>query len=726
MKKRKRFMSLLICMLYAGLLIEIIPVFSAEGPRGLVLENEFVRIEFEEETLGLSAMIDKASGLNHVQESKSAYALWELMLSAGTQEKELMNDDHPATGARIENMPDGAQRAVLEWKSLDWRREKGALSITVTVDLPKDCGIAEWRIFVENESTFWSLWEVRFPYFTSFLKSQKYDVAQPEWNWGTLYKNCIEVPSASHPGARWPVQFQCASRGNNSVYLAACDPGGRRKSFIFRPGDTYRITNYPENMSIPGNDYPGYYPFRIGVFQGAWIDAAKIYRKWALQQPWTSAGPVSKRTKTPDHLKNLALWILYSDPYEGTRSMDMDDDLLESAKYVDVPLGIHWYNWHHNRFDNEYPHYMPPDPLFKERVKNLQDHNIVTMPYINALILDHDNYDITRFLPFTIKDQLGHPPSTVWWYGSGRTDWGCTHTPFWQNTIATLVDSLAQSYGINAIYLDLLAGATPFLCFDKTHGHPLGGGTWWVDGVKKLISKVRDNGYLGSTPIGITGEHFSEVYMDQMDGYLIWMKRQGTEIPIHAAVYSGYTLFVGSPHRLEYGDRNFIMCQGRDFLWGSQLGWMGTGLYTDSEHKEKAEYMKRLGQYRVAARKFLTYGEFLDMIEPENRIVTLTEYWPDHFGVPQNATLPSAMGALWKAEDGNMGIFMVNFLNKENKFEYSIDPVKYGLPDTGTYTLTQLTPEEDHQADSHPAGSIKRTELLGPREIKVIEVRPVY
>ena len=154
-------------------------------------------------------------------------------------------------------------------------------------------------------------------------------------------------------------------------------------------------------------------------------------------------------------------------------------------------------------------------------------------------------------------------------------------------------------------------------------------------------------------------------------------------------------------------------------------GWMGTNLYTDSKHKEKAEYMKRLGQYRVKAKKFLTYGEFLDMIEPENRVITLTEYWPDHFGVPQNATLPSAMGALWKAEDGTIGIFLVNFLNKENRFEYSLNPAEYGMPDKGNYKLIQLTPEENRQIGAESSGLLRRSESLGPREIKVIEIQAV-
>jgi len=53
-------------------------------------------------------------------------------------------------------------------------------------------------------------------------------------------------------------------------------------------------------------------------------------------------------------------------------------------QYYGVPMGSHWYLWHHNLFDVDYPCYFPARPGFSERVKELVEAGMVVMPYINA------------------------------------------------------------------------------------------------------------------------------------------------------------------------------------------------------------------------------------------------------------------------------------------------------------------------------------------------------
>ena len=113
-------------------------------------------------------------------------------------------------------------------------------------------------------------------------------------------------------------------------------------------------------------------------------------------------------------------------------------------------------------------------------------------------------------------------------------------------------------------------------------------------------------------------------------------------------------------------------------------------------------------------------------MKPTNSVETITELWPDHGGNLKNATLPSAQGALWKAEDGSLGIFVVNYLNEDNTIEFDIDPAEYGLTagegGAAAYEISRINQEGSVTEGTVPRGVISRSETLGPREIRVYEI----
>ena len=65
---------------------------------------------------------------------------------------------------------------------------------------------------------------------------------------------------------------------------------------------------------------------------------------------------------------------------------------------------------------------------------------------------------------------------------------------------------------------------------------------------------------------------------------------------------------------------------------------------------------------------------------------------------------------------------MANYVNEEIPFAYSIDPADYGLTG-GKYRLTEITPEGTFPIRT-VSGKVERTESLGPRKIKVVEIAP--
>ncbi len=720
----------ILCPLFLGVILALAADGFGQGITGkgtILLENDFVRLEFEGERYGLASMLDMATGVNHIQAGGTRYLLWELEMRSGMESRRVANTEFAPTGGYVRKLADGTQRAVMTWGNIPFVRERQAITVTVTVDLPPRSGIALWNIAVDNRSDLWGLWEIHFPFFSRFMTYPGYAVARPSRNWGQLYENVKSVERERYPSSQWPVQMMAAYTGRSGILLAAYDPESWLKSYKCEPGGDFYFITYPRDMAVAGSDFAMDWNYAIGVYAGQWFEGCKIYREWAeVNAPWMRKGKLRRRWDVPKSIQEIGLWMIGSWEFNGAKGTpeEMNQPLLDAQEYFGVPLGLHWYNWHQIRFDNEYPHYFPPKEGFAERVAQLVKNNILTMPYYNCRIWDYDLPDFPK--EWALKDYLGEPHLEIYGTSSARLAPVCPGTEFMQKKVTLIADSLIHHYGVNAVYLDQ-GGSTPLECFDPGHGHPVGGGTYWVEGRRKTFEMVKETALRNGTGAAMTMEHFNEPYIDTMDGFLIWVKRNGMEVPMNTAIYSGWTIFWSSPAWLNAGDRSFVMVQGRDFIWGTQNGWMGFDLFKP-EHEKKVAYLKKVGKYRELARKYLTYGELIQLVEPANDVPTVTELWPNHRGEPKNATLPSVMAALWKAENGNLGVFLVNFLEKENVFEYEINPAEFGLEieKGGRYQFARLAPEGKSALDrGYRESVIERKEILEPWEIRVLEIYPV-
>jgi hypothetical protein len=56
----------------------------------------------------------------------------------------------------------------------------------------------------------------------------------------------------------------------------------------------------------------------------------------------------------------------------------------------------------------------------------------------------------------------------------------CPATRFWQDRVHEITLRLYNQYGVKGVSIDQIAASAARLCFDPSHGHPLGGGHWWV------------------------------------------------------------------------------------------------------------------------------------------------------------------------------------------------------------------------------------------------------
>lgn len=676
---------------------------AVDPARGLVLANKHVRLEFEPSGMGLKSMVDLATGKDHIGNVQGPRLLWQLSLGRGMLAETTDNNYKPCSYARLETLPGGVRRAVMEWNGLRWWKEDGALTVRVLVDLPSDSGIAQWRISVENQSDYWGLQYVIFPAVKGFPESGAYDIARPVFaSGGELLRKRTEPVGDRHPSGFWPMQFCSLHQQRNSVYLGTRDSEARAKNFLIEPGKQTSVKHHPENLSQAGSDWHDDYPVEFGVFQGSWVDAAQHYRVWALQQKWASAGPLSRRP-VPAMAKDTAFWlrdrwIPKNSQEEKTDPLELNRPLVAALEEMGVPVGLHWYNWHQVPYDNLYPHFLPAKKGFVERVRQLTSRGVLVMPYINGCSADMNIPEWDKFAPFAVADQAGGYHHYFYSETAGRLLTMCPSQSFWQGTIERLAERLITEIGVNGIYVDQISAMEHALCFRPEHGHPLGGGRYWADGQRELLRKIHNTAVRAGRDITITSEGANEIFLDLVDSNLTWAPPSADEIPLMEVVYSGYTLFFGSPCDYRQSDRFFRYAQGQALIDGRQNGWMDAGLFS-GEHQSKAQYLKSCARMRAGHGKYLTYGRLLAPVLPLDPLPAFTE---SAFGWKRDkrGTVPVAEARLWQAEDGGLAIFFANYSDERVPFRYRIDAGQFG----------------------GKPGSVERTEMLDPASVRVVEI----
>jgi len=685
------------------------------APAGAItISNQGLSLGFDPNTLGCVSIRDWKTGFEFLTPADTP-SLWALQLrDADGNEARIASD---ADCSRSHQLSADGDRLTLRWQGVVLPNDGGTADVTVEVLLAANDDRSRWTIDVRNDSAAWSIMDVEFPRISGISEPGRPKLAVPRSNWGILYPAATEQ-SGSYPSANWPMEFVSLHESESGLYLGYEDPGACPKSFSFRAGDHFLYRTPAPEGTRAGNDYRSPGPFALGVCGPDWWQAAKMYRTWALKQPWTSEGPLTTRESTPDFCKNLGLWFV-----GGGTEEQVTGNLRRAADFFGVPVGLHWYSWHRWPFDTHYPDYFPAIPDFRAAIEQVVPEGKVIMPYINGRIVDKDVDAFARWLPWTAKGVDGKPYNEVYGNGVNQAPM-CPATEVWQTTISEICDRLIGEYGVNGIYIDQIAAAGPALCYDPAHGHPLGGGSWWVDGYRVLLDRVQEAAHRDGRNVLITTENNAEPYMDGVDCFLIWNPRHPDEIPMMTAVYSGYSIYFASNARCQPGLQPYAMIEGRDFIWGSQLGWMG---FEDANPTERGNYLRQLVRLRHAALKYVIEGEIMGEIQPLNDVGTVTGAWHAWDGKPFDATLPAVMSTVWKGSDGTLGVFMANLSPRQKAFDFELDPARYGgvAGEGDCLLLTNISKEGNSLCGFSPSPVLERLEVLAPWEARVIEVRRV-
>jgi hypothetical protein len=450
------------------------------------------------------------------------------------------------------------------------------------------------------------------------------------------------------------MQFMAAYRESGppaGLYFALHDPWGGTKDLALKSDPTTRTVRMSfdlpaADLGRPGNDFALEGEAVWQLLRGDWFDAAMIYKRWAQREAkwWPRLGR-GGRTDTPRWMHDLNVWAM-----TGGAPGDCVPPVKKFREFLDMPAGFHWYNWHQIPFDNDYPHYFPTKPGFSESVAGLKSAGVFVMPYINGRLWDsHDrgaeDFEFSRLaLAAVTKKDDGSPYLET--YNSKETNGQpvrlgvmCPATALWQNTVSNIVLRLLDECGTSAVYIDQVAAASPTLCQDPAHGHPLGGGHWWNESYWRMLEAIRRAMPPGSA---LTTECNAEPFIRWFDGYLTWHWQFPGQVPAFPAIYGGTIQMFGRAYRGgATKDLALRMKAGQQLVFGEQLGWLDPAVVKEPEN---ADFFRKLARLRAQFRRYFSAGE---MARPPRLLGTVPTVradwqWSGEWWVTTDAVLTGA------------------------------------------------------------------------------------
>lgn len=629
---------------------------------GIYLNSGKLRLKFDiaGDRLLFTDLSD-ASGTNRLAETAEPCTLWRIEFrSPDDVSREIGSADCALSDAK----PDGDE-ARFTWRvPLDGK----AAEVTMSIRLADGDPISYWSLRAKLPPG-WKVIRADFPIIPNVKLEKGLRFAAPA-GWGVEYD---VKPGAAYEGT-YPscvaaMQFGAFYNRGRGLYIGAHDPQANHKVLRMRASEnraSFAFVNWPAISEKGGGVYKVPFEAAIGVFTGDYYDAAQIYREFTFKTPWGKAGPVSKRP-IPQWVKDTDLWL------RPDGSAEENVEVTKQAlKYFDVRTSLHWYRWHVIPYDTLYPEYFPPLPGFAEGIRELQKAGTHVMPYINGRLCDPNSKTWTeeRGSESAARQENGEPYTEV--YGSKvPMNVMCPYTAQWREKVAGLVDRLIRECGVDGVYIDQISAAHPVRCFNANHGHPIGGGHFWVDGYRKLLNLVRAK--LPKERM-ITTEESAECWIDQFDALLLVNTpiTAGTPIPLFPAVYSGRTVVFGFlyfPKDDLERSLPFRAKMARCFVFGSQLGWVQPKLIMQPEFAKEAEFLRNLAKCRATGHKYLTYGKFLGLLNVRGDNPRVKGEGSGSFGGSYKIDMPSVIGSSWLAEDGSLGIALANMSDAPHEVE---------------------------------------------------------
>ncbi|MGD0652100.1 MAG: DUF6259 domain-containing protein [Verrucomicrobiia bacterium] len=611
------------------------------------------------------------------------------------------------------------------------------ISVTVRSNSP----LSEWSMAITNQTPV-AIEEVQFPSINGVgqisLNADDDFLAYPSMS-GLLFQNPLHNFTINngwgweqyYPSAYGNMQFM-ACYGTNpaaGLYLASSDTEANSKFLSAARPDTNWLTlsiiHRPAIVSSPG--WVMSMSTVVGSFSGDWYDAARIYRNWALQQPWASKGPLCSRNDLPAWLTQIGLrqWVFtYPFEYQCNFFSTVPDVLADSASTLGSPVMAGWIGWERLGWYRAYPDVFPPKEGW--------------LSFSNTIATAHAAGNFVSFIPDTTsysslagdwdlaqgaacRDRDGTLLDPIL-YSEYSAPVGsnvtcalykmCPATTLWQDKLRSMLTTLATN-GADMIYLDGFPVFGPQPCMATNHSHPAGGGHWWFDAYQNIFQQTKTTLRAANPRLAFGSEGMAETYLPLLDVQFdptttglspasmvsdVLDASKVQLIPIWHAVYHDYGLLEScityynrdAPSgAVGYGDYRDFYIRGfaLALIWGElPCTWYADekmSLVNEPAEQEMVAYLHRIVQARMTyASPYLVWGKMLRPLSldvPTFRIAganpipyTMAEYPP--------FDEKTVLGSAWKAPSGKVGYIFCNISTNTQSFQLSLSSSQAELP----------------------------------------------
>lgn len=725
------------------------------------IANSELRLTFDGENGALATITDRARKRELLADGSNV-ELWSVEFADGHR---IAPADAAVCSWHVG--PTGTNELVIRWSDFKLV-DAPDVAVEVTVKLDSKEAVSDWSIAVDAVGQR-AVRSVAFPRVGLVRPQEVETLIVPQWiGESTQAARRILNPSGGRAGRlAWDypgimsMQFLALYGGNGAgLMLSTDDTDHRRKQFAaFGDGknglglEVVHFAAIAGSEDTPNASFDPGYKVRLRGIDGDWYTAAVHYREWAGDQWWVQQSRL-RRGLTPEWVRGTGLWV-----WNRGRSNGVLAPAIALQKKAQQPVSVFWHWWHGCAYDVGFPEYLPPregESSFRTAVANAHEHDVRSIVYMNQRLwgMTTKSWSERNAAAFAVKQPDGTiAPEVYNKFMKAPCASMCLATPFWRNTYAELAAEAVIDLGVDGIYMD--QACTSLACFDPTHQHPLGGGTYWMDGFKKLQADIRQR-CADKKSLALAGEGCGEAwlpYLDMMLAFQVSLERYKASddwepLPLFHAVYHDCSTLFGSyssltrpPYdelwpketapkdALAMLDRKFAaqfrLEQARSFVWGQQPTLANFQERQLTERREEIEFVLQIGRWREASLKFLRDGVFLrppkiDTPHKEIPMSRLSIYAGQQGAVRESRKVaPVVLASAWRARDGSIGVAVANIGDEREMVQFELSRDEYDLP---KQVLLRTTLDQKVVKSANTARTTSFSLELAPRAVSVCEI----
>lgn len=634
-------------------------IFYAEAENSYILDNGKVHACFAGgDTFRIEELI--MNGKTVATAGSSTF--WHISCLGPLGETPTWRPKHGKYQGAVKSREGNVSRLTFSW-NLRYDYSGKYYPVRAIISLPDDAD----RLFFELEADLpegWIVTSTDYPEISCVLPENGKLITTSGWG--------VEEPltpvkvSVAYPTVTSAMQFILVHDKDGALYFGTEDSSGSGRYYNVDGNRALHVS-----MTVPASeawtsDGTFRLPFaaNIGFDVKGWEHAVNTWYKPATYN-FTWGG---EERKIVNRLETLSPWLLDTDGWVRLKTVEDEFAALDKAADIFGPhLSAHWYWWHQIDYDTHYPDYLPARDGFAERIAQIHKKGVQITPYINGRLWDpkSDSYLRDGGINASARKMDGTLYTEIYSTSGVVNTVTCPYTKTWHDKLCGLVDSLQRKFNVDGVYIDQIGCTIQTPCWNPDHGHPRGGGEFYLEGYRNILRDIRSNIL---RPEGmLSTEENGECYSDLFDMMLMVNSRYRSGyskiIPVFPMVYSDRIItsaYTYLPEILEVGQPStYRFAFAKALLYGSQPGWVRAFIITDPKFENEAIFLKNLMDFRKGIHDIVVGGSFVREFAPrgDNPECTYVRFWKDS----------AVLGAEWIDRNGGKAMILVNTDTKSHK-----------------------------------------------------------